>query len=420
MRLEDCMDAIIDYRGKTPRKTTSGIPLVTAKIIKAGRIDAPSEFISEDEYDRWMTRGLPLPGDVVITTEAPLGEVAQLGSERIALAQRVILLRGRRDLLNNSYLKYLLQSTPVQNQLTARASGTTVSGIRQSELREVVLDIPALAEQEAIAATLSALDDKIELNSKISATLEAMARALFKSWFVDFDPVRAKSEGRDSGVPPQVGALFPSAFEKFEQEEVPHGWRIGTLGEVAVNERRGISHNDIIEGTPYIGLEHMPRRNIALDRWGHASALGSNKSQFRQGDILFGKLRPYFHKVGVAPISGVCSTDILVISARSSEWLPFVLMHVSSDALVAHTDRCSTGTKMPRASWHHIASYQIALPPEKLAAQFSQIIRPMIQWIIGATHESRTLAALRDALLPKLISGELRLTDDKRIAEKSA
>jgi type I restriction enzyme, S subunit len=198
--LEDCMAAIIDYRGKTPRKTSSGIPLITAKVVKAGRIETPDEFISEEDYDAWMRRGIPKPSDVLITTEAPLGEVAQLGKEKVALAQRLIALRGREGVLDNTFLKFLMQSRSVQDQLHARSSGTTVLGIRQSELRKVMLTLPPIAEQQAIAKVLGTLDDKIELNRQRNRVLEGIVRTLFKSWFVDFNPVRAKSEGRDTGL----------------------------------------------------------------------------------------------------------------------------------------------------------------------------------------------------------------------------
>ena len=173
--LEDAMDAIIDYRGKTPKKTTSGIPLITAKVVKDGRINPTSEYIAESDYDSWMRRGIPKKGDVVLTTEAPLGEVAQLEGERIALAQRIIALRGKEGLLESDFLKYLLQSKGVQHQLDGRASGTTVSGIKQSELRQVILRFPPLAEQQAIAHILGSLDDRIELNRRMNATLEGMA-----------------------------------------------------------------------------------------------------------------------------------------------------------------------------------------------------------------------------------------------------
>src|SRR5437762_3790012 len=194
--IADCMSAIIDYRGKSPRKTATGVPLITAKIVKGGKILAPEEFIAPEDYDQWMRRGIPKTGDILLTTEAPLGEVAQLDGRRVALAQRLITLRSRPNVLNNTFLKFALQGDFVQGQLRARATGTTVHGIRQSELRKVQLPVPPIGEQNDIAHILGALDDKIELNHRMDETLEAMARAIFKSWFVDFDPVRAKAAGR--------------------------------------------------------------------------------------------------------------------------------------------------------------------------------------------------------------------------------
>jgi type I restriction enzyme, S subunit len=175
--------------------------------------------------------------------------------------------------------------------------------------------------------------------------------------------------------------------------------------------RRGV-HSEAIEPcTPYIALEHMPKRCIVLSEWGTANGLESNKFQFQANEILFGKLRPYFHKVGVAPVDGVCSTDIVVVAPQSEHWFGFVLEHVSSDAFVEHTDASSTGTKMPRTSWQEMARYPIAIPPRAVARAFTSRIRPMIARTVAAIHEARTLANLRDALLPKLISGELRVRE---------
>jgi len=179
-KLEDCMDAIIDYRGKSPKKTTSGVPLITAKIIKDGRILPTQEYIAEEDYDSWMRRGIPQPGDIVLTTEAPLGEIAQLGFEKVALAQRVITLRGKEGLLDNRFLKYLMLSHPIQARLRARASGTTVQGIKQRELRQIELSFPEITVQKRIAHILGTLDDKIELNRRMNRTLEKMAAAIFK------------------------------------------------------------------------------------------------------------------------------------------------------------------------------------------------------------------------------------------------
>ena len=227
--LEECMAAIIDYRRKSPTKTAFGIPLVTAKVVKNGRILPTGKFIAPDEYDNWMRRGMPRQGDVVITTEAPLGEVAQLDGRRVALAQRLITLRGKPGLIDNGYLKFHMQSEFVQLQLLARASGTTVLGIRQSELRRIYLKVLPLWAQSRIADILGALDDKIELNRRQNLTLEALAQAIFKSWFIDFEPVQANAENLPMpGMSAEVQALFPRRMEG----GVPEGWEVRPLGDL--------------------------------------------------------------------------------------------------------------------------------------------------------------------------------------------
>ncbi len=418
--IEASMKAIIDYRGKTPRKTLFGIPLITAKIVRDGRIMTPNEFIASADYDLWMRRGMPEPGDVVMTTEAPLGEVAQLDGRKVALAQRLITLRGKPDLINNTYLKFAMQSAFVQNQLKARSTGTTVLGIRQSELKQVKIPLPSLDEQSRIAHILGTLDDKIELNRQMNETLEAIAQAIFKSWFVNFDPVRAKMEGRlPAGMDAATATLFPSAFQGSPLGEIPEGWKVGTLGEIAKNIRQSIKASEIDSDEFYIGLEHMPRRSITLSEWQTADGLGSNKYRFRKGEILFGKLRPYFHKVGVAPIDGVCSTDILVIQPIDSEWFGIVLGLVSSDAFIAYTNAYSAGTRMPRTNWKDMSRYEIALPQVEVSQKYTEFIRPFIERIIENIHQSRTLSQIRDALLPKLLSGEIRVDNiDKRLEVK--
>ena len=249
----------------------------------------------------------------------------------------------------------------------------------------------------------------------MNETLEAIARALFKSWFVDFDPVRAKAEGRDPGLPRHIADLLPDSFEDSELGEIPKGWKVGTLSDVADHPRRGLQPNEIDPSTPYIGLEHMQKRCISLADWGTSERLESNKFEFKRGEILFGKLRPYFHKVGVAPMDGICSTDIVVIAPKAAKWFGFVLGHVFSDAFVEHTNAGSTGTKMPRTSWGDMARYSVVLPSEQVAAAFTSQMRAAVDRITASIHESHTLAALRDTVLPKLISGELRVLDGVRI-----
>jgi type I restriction enzyme S subunit len=306
------------------------------------------------------------------------------------------------------FLSYVLSQTDISGYLT----GSTMPKLTQGNLNRLPVIAPPLAEQKAIASVLGALDDKIELNRRMNATLEAMARALFQSWFVDFNPVRAKQEGRKpTGMDDATAAMFPDSFRESAVGEIPEGWTAGKIGDIGTNSRRGIQPSEIAPNTPYIALEHMPRRCIALGDWDDSADVASGKSAFKKGEILFGKLRPYFHKVGVAPFDGVCSTDILVLAPKSPEWFGFLLGHASSDELIQFTDLASTGTKMPRTNWSDISSFKVALPPKPIAAAFTRNFQPMLDRIHANSTESRTLATLRDTLLPKLLSGELSVTE---------
>jgi type I restriction enzyme S subunit len=304
-------------------------------------------------------------------------------------------------------LKYLYQLVKYIG-LNHLKDGTSNPTLSRDTFGAQLFPLPPLAEQKAIAAVLGALDDKIELHRRMNATLESMARALFQSWFVDFDPVRAKLDGRKpAGMDDATAALFPDSFQDSELGQIPKGWTDGRLGDIGTNSRRGVRPSEIAPNTPYIALEHMPRRCIALGDWDESADVASGKSAFKKGEILFGKLRPYFHKVGVAPFDGVCSTDILVLAPKSPEWFGFLLGHASSDSLIQFTDLASTGTKMPRTNWSDVRSFKVALPPKPIAAAFTKIIQPMLDRIHANLLHSRTLATLRDTLLPKLLSGEL-------------
>ena len=213
------------------------------------------------------------------------------------------------------------------------------------------------------------------------------------------------------GMGPDIAALFPDRFVDSELGEIPAGWEIGNLGHVAENPRRAVQPSDIDVGTRYIALEHMPKRCLGLSEWSSAIGVGSNKFAFRRGEFLFGKLRPYFHKVGIAPVSGVCSTDISVIAPMENIWSSFVLLCISSDKFVAYTDQTSTGTKMPRTSWNIMRQFELCLPTRSVTSLFQEIAQPMLDRIEANCHKSRALVALREALLPKLISGNLRLRE---------
>ncbi|MCB1659002.1 MAG: restriction endonuclease subunit S [Pseudomonadales bacterium] len=394
--LEDCLDALIDYRGKTPEKTSSGIPLITAKVIKNGRIEKPSEFIAIDDYDLWMRRGIPKMGDVVMTTEAPLGEVAQLSGEKIALAQRVITLRGKSGLLNSSYLLYLLQTSEMQEQLKSRATGTTVLGIKQSELRKVTLKIPPLSLQKDAASILSVLDKKIDLLRETNTTLEAIAQTLFKSWFVDFDPVKAKAQGKQpEGMDEATAAFFPSEFEESALGLIPKGWRVGTLGEeVKIAYGKNLpTTNLLISGFPVFG--------------GNGQIGFFDKYLYDERQVLISCRGAASGKVNQSLPKSFITNNSLILETGKGKYIPFGYLKW----LMKNSDLSGfvTGSAQPQVTIDNIKGFKVLVPDMYLLGLYESVSSSLEDRIEENQKQSQTLTTLRDTLLPRLISGQLRI-----------
>ena len=373
-------------------------------------LNGPTEFGPHHPHPVQFTtdpRRYAQPGDLLFCVRGSTTGRMNWADRRYAIGRGVAAIRHRHDLGLQSFVRAVIEfELP---ELLAHATGSTFPNVSASQLAQIPCPSFTQDEQRAIAHVLGTLDDKIDLNRRINATLEAMARALFRSWFVDFDPVRAKMEGRDTGLPKDIAALFPGRLVDSELGKVPEGWTVGTLGDIALSPRRGVDPVRVAVDTPYIGLEHMPRKSVALTDWGRAESVSSNKSAFESGDILFGKLRPYFHKVGIAPVNGVCSTDIVVLHARTPGWSAFTLVCVSSPDFVGYASQTATGTKMPRTSWLTMSGYELCQPTDAIATEFHRVVSPLLERIVANVHESRTLGLVRDMLLPKLVSGELRM-----------
>ena len=375
--LDNLLEELIDYRGKTPTKTTSGIPLVTAKIIKNGVINEFNEFIAEHDYDGWMVRGFPKQGDVVLTTEAPLGEVAQLDERKIALAQRVVCLRGKNGVLNNTYLKYYFLTNYGKKKLKSRESGTTVTGIKQSELRKVEVCYPSFENQCKIASILSSLDEKIAVNHRICENLEAQALALFKQWFTDY-------------VPFKDGNFFES-----ELGMIPEGWRVGTLGDIAEFKRgKTITKSDTIHG------------NIPVVAGGLEPAYYHNKSNTSSRVITIsgsganaGYTRMYYMPIWASDCSFV---DCVSTSYLHTAYCYLLINKKNVDAL-------RWGAAQPHVYAKDINRLQLAIHHAIVLSRFEDLIIDMFDQIAICDKEISRLANIRDTLLPKLMSGQIKL-----------
>lgn len=373
------------------------IPWLKTQELRDNRIYYAEEKITKEGLENSSAKIFPKGTVVMAMYGATVGKLGILEVESTT-NQACCAMIVDRNKSNPKFLFYALLN--YRHKLINLASGAAQQNLNQDIIKEFQLPSPSKNEQSSISKILSDLDSKIEINQQMNKTLEAIGQAIFKHWFVDFEfPNEEGKPYKSSG-----GEMVPS-----ELGQMPKGWRLGCLGEVAENPRRGILPGAVEQGTPYIGLEHMPRRSIALSDWETVEEVVSNKFQFYQGEILFGKLRPYFHKVGVAAMNGVCSTDILVIVPKSPEWYGLVLGHISSEEFVNYADAASTGTRMPRTNWEDMARYEIMIPTNSVAQVFNDKIVPLVQKITANILQSRTLAAIRDSLLPKLMSGKIRV-----------
>jgi type I restriction enzyme S subunit len=370
-------------------------------------------YVDQETYHNWF-RAHPKPGDIIFVLKGAPGRCALVPDPvDFCIAQDMVAVRADREKIDPQYLFAALRSPLIQEAIDRMHVGTMIPHFKKGDFNKLLIPLPDRPIQEFIGSIHMALVEKIELNRRMNETLEAMARAIFKDWFVDFGPTRAKMEGRAPYLATDIWSLFP---DRLDDDGRPEGWAFGTLGDVARQVGESVKPEALDPGTPYIGLEHMPRKSIALSDWEGADKVTSGKLAFRKGDFLFGKLRPYFHKVGIAPVDGICSTDIVVLNARERKAAAFVLACISQDEFIAFTDRTSDGTKMPRTSWGRMERYGLCLPGGSALQVFNACVEPMLDRIVLNIHESRTLAATRDLLLPKLMSGEVRVKDAEKIA----
>lgn len=336
-------------------------------------------------------------GDVIVVMteqgEGLLGSTAIVPqSGQFLHNQRLGLIRPKEGVeLDLRFIYYLFNTRLVRQQIRATASGAKVRHTSPSRIGEVKAPIPSIDIQRRIASILSAYDDLIENNTRRIAILDEMARRIYEEWFVRF---RFPGHEQVKMVESELGLI-------------PEGWSWGKLRDIAEDVRDSINPEATDPSTPYVGLEHIPRRSLGLSDWGFASEVQSTKLRFKSGDILFGKIRPYFHKVAVAPVDGVASSDAIVIRAKDHAWYSLVLATVSSDAFVAEATQSANGTKMPRANWNVLLGYKVPIPSSMVLSKFDDLMSGIVGFIRTTTLKNRNLRATRDLLLPKLISGEL-------------
>lgn len=374
---------------KSKGKVSTDYIFLSISSLENGRLNLKeSPSISEEDYLSWTRRVTPQEQDLVFSYETRLGEGALIPAGlTCCLGRRMALLRPNQEVIEPRFLLYLFLGPKFQQTIAERTiHGSTVNRIALNDFPDFPILLPDITEQRRIAGVLGALDDKIESNCAQQRIGEQLLRAVIE------------------GI---LGQFSEADFISFDA--------------YCTQSKGSVRPENIGNGDKYIALEHMPRGSVFLNSWETAKLAGiaSNKTRFRHGDLLFGKLRPYFKKVGVAPVSGVCSTDILVIRPRLPEFLPFIAVIASSDALIDSISASATGTRMPRASWKEIATWPVPQIPDETLTVLLHPANQLMAFLETLSLQNLKLAQLRDALLPELMSGRMRVDEAGRLVSEA-
>ena len=383
---------IYDGPHATPPEADSGpIFLGIKNVTPNGRLDLSEiRHVSEEHYPQWIRRVEPRENDIIFSYEATLHRYAIIPRGfRGCLGRRMALIRPNTKRIVPRFLHYYLFSNNWRSVVDGKIiNGATVDRIPLSSFPEFEIKIPDLAIQQRAVSILSAYDDLFENNRRRIRLLEQSARLLYEEWFV-----RLRFPGHESAT---------------VIDGVPEGWESKKLVDLCKDVRSSVDPRTVSSDTAYIGLEHIPRRSITLSDWASPASVASTKFSFRKGDILFGKIRPYFHKVGFTLVDGITSADTIVVRPLRREHYEYLLLLLSSDQFVALASKTvREGSKMPRADWKFLLESAFPVPGPRLLNSFKEVIRPILDQLRGLALGERRLAEARDLLLPRLMNGEI-------------
>lgn len=381
-KMEDALEYIIDYRGKTPNKSETGIETLSAKSVRDGYIDySQCYYISENEYKKFMVRGFPHIGDVLLTTEAPLGVTAILDRDDVALAQRLLTLRGKKEILDTRYLYYYLRSPLGQRKLIEKQTGTTVAGIKQAEFRKIEIVLPEIYIQKQIAAILSSFDEKIKLNNRINENLLQQAQSIFTQEFLALD-------------------------------SIPDGWQESSLLGIA-DYLNGLAMqkyrpNDEEQGLPVLKIKEL--RQGSCDSNSELCS-PSIKPEFivHDGDVIFSWSGSLLVDLWCGGTCGLNQHLFKVTSTTYDKWFYYAWTnhHLQKFAAIAS----DMATTMGHIKREELAKAEVLIPSQSDYDRIGGLLAPLYDLVIANRIENRKLASLRDELLPQLMSGQLDVSE---------
>jgi len=401
-----------------------GTPIITVEHLGENRIlhsDIPR--VSEEDRER-LSKYTLLKGDIVFSRVGSVDRRALVRDEEDGwlFSGRCLRVRPNQSMIDPGYLSYFFGLPTFKEYIRAIAVGATMPSLNTKILSDVSIYYPPLPEQRAIAHILGTLDDKIELNRRMNETLEAMARSIFKSWFVDFDPVRAKAEGRDTGLPEEIADLFPDSFEETELGEVPKGWRIGTLGDIAdvIDCLHSKKPERIESGKPLLQLCNIRDDGLIDMEDTYYFSESDYQKWISRIEASFGDcVITNVGRVGAVAqlpeyMEAALGRNMTAIRCHHEYYYPTYLIELLlSDYMKGEISlKTDNGTVMSALNVKNIPKLSLVLPPKKILQAFEFTASTSRRKMEANHQQSLLLKTLRNSLLPKLMSGEIRgITD---------
>lgn len=418
--LKDTVEFIVDNRGKTAPTAQEGIALIATNCVNNNHLYPQRlnlRYVSQETYDTWF-RAHPRPGDILLTNKGSQNGAVCLVPELVdfCIAQDMVALRANRKKIYPLYLFAALRSDIVQQRMKALNVDAVIPHLKKTDFDKLFIPMPPKSLQKWIGDFYFELSSRINLLRETNATLEAIAQALFKSWFVDFDPVRARMEGRaPKGMDEATAALFPDEMEESELGAVPRGWGVGALIDVSGLNPESWStkkHPDIIA---YIDLANAKDNEISeVIDYEFDEAPSRARRVLRSGDTIIGTVRPgnrSFAFIHAPPGNLTGSTGFAVLRPSAIENAEFVYLAATQDSSIEHLTHVADGGAYPAVRPDVVSALKCVVPIPEVLKAFHGVTAPLLENICENQRQARTLVLLRDTLLPRLISGQLRLLD---------
>ena len=402
-----CLQITDGKHGDCENERGSGYYFISCKDVKDGWVDySVARQITEEDYLDTHRRTRLEPDDILITNSGTIGRMALVPrapeTGRTTFQKSVAILKPRQENVIPRWLYYCLMARKVE--LIAWAGGTAQKNLLLRDLRAFEVATPSHPTQRKIAAILSAYDDLIENNLRRIKILEEMAQNLYREWFVKFRfPGHQHAHFTDSPL-----------------GRIPEGWEVVSLGKIT-ELRKDKFKEKLHSECPLLDLAKMQQRTLSVGETGSPDELTTSRIIFEEDDILFGSIRPYLHKVALAPYRGVTNVSVLVIRPAEKSLQSFLAVLLSSIDTIRWADQHSTGTKMPVIKWEALQTMPVLMPTQAVLRAFETSVQPMLQTVKMTSSRNQTLRRTRDLLLPRLISGEVDVSElDINIGEEPA